>query len=111
MATTTSLETESTLTDRYQTTVPETVRRALKLKKRDKLHYSIRPGGEVVLTRGSSADEYDPALNQFLGFLARDIANHPERVQTLDASLVQRIESLVGSVTVDLEAPLSDDEE
>ena len=27
------LEAESTLTDRYQTTVPETVRRALRLKK------------------------------------------------------------------------------
>ena len=37
------LEIDSTLTDRYQTTVPETVRRALKLRKRDKLHYSILP--------------------------------------------------------------------
>ncbi|MFN5651359.1 MAG: type II toxin-antitoxin system PrlF family antitoxin, partial [Actinomycetes bacterium] len=44
------LEAESTLTDRYQTTGPETVRRALKLGKRDKIHYTIRPGGEVVLT-------------------------------------------------------------
>ena len=31
-----TLEVESTLTDRYQTTVPETVRRALQLGKRDK---------------------------------------------------------------------------
>ena len=44
------LETESTLTDRYQTTVLETVRRALNLGKRDKIHYTIRPSGEVVLT-------------------------------------------------------------
>lgn len=36
------LKTESTLTDRYQTTVPETVRRALRLGKRDTLRYSIR---------------------------------------------------------------------
>ena len=48
-----TLEVESTLTDRYQTTVPETVRRALQLGKRDKLHYTIRPGGEVVLTRSA----------------------------------------------------------
>ncbi|WP_206165702.1 type II toxin-antitoxin system PrlF family antitoxin, partial [Citrobacter braakii] len=34
-----TLEAESTLTDRYQTTVPETVRRALRLGKRDKIHY------------------------------------------------------------------------
>ncbi|TAL82637.1 MAG: hypothetical protein EPN62_04060 [Candidimonas sp.] len=39
------LEVESTLTDRYQTTVPETVRRALGLDKRDKIHYTIRPHG------------------------------------------------------------------
>ena len=45
------LEVESTLTDRYQTTVPETVRRALSLGKRDKIHYTIRSSGEVVLTR------------------------------------------------------------
>jgi len=47
----TTLEAESTLTDRCQTTVPETVRRALRLGKRDKIHYTIRPSGEVVLTR------------------------------------------------------------
>ena len=37
------LEVESTLTDRYQTTVPETVRRALKLGKRDQIHYTLQP--------------------------------------------------------------------
>ncbi|MFM8481213.1 MAG: type II toxin-antitoxin system PrlF family antitoxin, partial [Gammaproteobacteria bacterium] len=30
-----AMQVESTLTDRYQTTVPETVRRALRLGKRD----------------------------------------------------------------------------
>lgn len=34
------LEVESTLTDRYQTTVPATVRQALKIGKRDKIHYT-----------------------------------------------------------------------
>ena len=42
-------EVESTLTGRHKTTVPEFVRRALRLGKRDKLHYTIWPGGEVVL--------------------------------------------------------------
>ena len=50
----TTLEVESTLTDRYQTTVPETVRRVLKLGKRDKIHYTIRLDGEVVLSRGDA---------------------------------------------------------
>ena len=105
------LEVESTLTDRYQTTVPETVRRALQLGKRDKIHYTIRPGGEVVLTRAESTEEDDPVLGAFLGFLSRDIANHPERLQTIDASFVQRLQSLTGGIEVDLDAPLSADDE
>jgi antitoxin PrlF len=106
-----SLEVESTLTDRYQTTVPQTVRRALRLGKRDKIHYSIRPGGEVVLTRVDAAQVDDPVLGEFLGFLARDIADHPQRLKTIDASLVQRLQSLSGGIEVDLEAPLSADDE
>ena len=102
---------ESTLTDRYQTTIPETVRRALRLDKRDKIHYSIRPCGEVVLTRSALTEGNDPVLGQFLRFLARDIASHPERLQAVDAGLVQRLQTLVGDVEVDLDAALSADDE
>ena len=97
--------------DSYQTTVPETVRRALRLGKRDNIHYTIRPNGEVVLTRAPPGDGDDPALMPFLGFLARDLAEHPERLQAVDAGLAQRIQALVGGVEVDLEAPLSADDE
>ncbi|MCA3284959.1 MAG: type II toxin-antitoxin system PrlF family antitoxin [Roseomonas sp.] len=100
-------EVESTLTDRYQTTVPETVRRALRLGKRDKLHYTIRPGGEVVLTRAEPTEGNDPLLGQFLSFLARDIAQQPERLQAVHANLLQRLHALIEDVEVDLEAPLS----
>ncbi|MEN9765897.1 MAG: Antitoxin protein [Pseudomonadota bacterium] len=106
-----NLDVESTLTDRYQTTVPETVRRALRLSKRDKIHYSIRPSGEVVLTRAEASEGDDPVLGQFLGFLARDIASHPERLRAVDAGLVQRLQSLVGGIEVDLDAALSADDE
>lgn len=106
-----TLEVESTLTDRYQTTVPETVRRALRLGKRDKIHYTIRPGGEVVLTRAEAAEGDDPVLGRFLGFLARDIASHPERLLAVDANFVQRLQSLTGGIEVDLEAALSADDE
>jgi antitoxin PrlF len=106
-----TLEVESTLTDRYQTTVPETVRRALRLGKRDKIHYTIRPGGEVVLTRVQATDVDDPVLGQFLGFLARDLASHPERLQAIDSTFVQRIQSLTGGIEIDLDAPLSADDE
>ncbi len=106
-----TLEVESTLTDRYQTTVPEIVRRALRLGKRDKIHYTIRPGGEVVLTRVDIPEADDPVLGQFLGFLSRGIASHPERLQAVDAHFLRRIQSLVGGITIDLDAPLSADEE
>jgi antitoxin PrlF len=99
------------ITDRYQTTVPETVRRALGLSKRDKIHYTIRPGGEVVMTRAEASEGDDPVLGQFLGFLARDMASHPERLQVVDANLAQRIQSLVGGIEVDLDATLSADDE
>lgn len=105
-----TLEVESTLTDRYQTTVPETVRRALGLNKRDKIHYTIRPGGEVVLTR-AEAQEDDPVISEFLNFLANDIAQHPEHVLAVGSSLLARINSLVDASEVDLDAPLSADDE
>ena len=106
-----NLEVESTLTDRYQTTIPETVRRALKLGKRDKIHYAIRPDGAVLLSRSVDPEIADPVLGQFLEFLAQDIANHPETLTSIDAGLVRRIQALVGNVEVDLDAPLSADDE
>ena len=106
-----TLEVEFTLTDRYQTTVPEMVRRSLRLGKRDKVHYSIRPNGEVVLSRAEVPEANDPVLGQFLAFLSRDIAEHPDRLQVLDASFVQRLQSLTMGIEVDLDAPLSADDE
>lgn len=106
-----NFEVESTLTDRYQTTVPETVRRALKLGKRDKIHYTIRPSGEVVLTRVEASGSDDPVLGQFLSFLAADITRYPERLKSVDTGLVQRLQSLVGGVDVDLDTVLSADDE
>ena len=44
--------------------------------------------------------------NLFIGFLSRDIANHPERLKIVDATLVQRLQSLVGHIDVDLDAAL-----
>ena len=106
-----TFDVESTLTDRYQTTVPEAVRRALRLGKRDKIHYTVLPGGEVMLPRVETPEVDDPVLGQFLGFLSRDIAKHPERLRSLDARFVQRLQSLLGDVKVDLDAALSADDE
>src|SRR3546814_16787163 len=69
----TTLYAESTLTNRYQTTIPKAVRRVLGLKKRDKIQYSIRANGEVVLSRGESNDEEEPVLGIFFAFLEHAI--------------------------------------
>lgn len=103
------LEAESTLTDRYQTTVPEPVRRALHLGKRDRLVFKVLDAETVVVTRKSPASEEDPVLGQFLSFLARDMAAHPERIHPVTADLVTRAKELVHGIEVDLDAPLSDD--
>lgn len=107
-----TLEIESTLTDRYQTTIPDTVRKALGLSKRDKLHYSIRPGGEVLLTRADTSNDDDPAISAFLTFLAQDITAHPDRLQALPASLEDSLRDLASKVgELDLNAPLSEADE
>jgi len=107
---TAKLTVESTLTDRYQTTVPESVRRALNLGKRDKIRFTLQPDGKVVLTRADDS-EVDPVLQRFLDFLANDIANNPQHVQTLGTGLAERIQTLVSHVEIDLNAPLSDEDE
>ncbi len=105
------LQVESTLTDRYQTTVPEIIRRALRLGKRDKIQFSIRSNGEVVLSRSDRSGDDDPVLGTFLEFLARDVVNHPERLEVVDQSFMDRIFSAVGECDIDLDAPLSAEDE
>ena len=107
----TIFQVESSLTERYQTTVPESVRRTLKLGKRDKIRYTIRPDGDVVMSRVDVIEEEDPVMGQFLNFLARDFANHPERLASIEAGLADRIQSLISGVKIDLDAPLSEDDE
>lgn len=102
------LRAESTLTDRYQTTVPEPVRRALNLGKRDRIRYEVRASGEVVLSRVPSHE--DPALAPFLALLERDVASHPERLLPVAATL-KRLEDLVDGVEIDLDQPLGADDE
>jgi antitoxin PrlF len=104
MATTPELE--STLTDRYQTTVPDGVRRALKLGKRDKIRYRVQPDGAVLMTRASPGDEDDPVLGEFLRFIEHDITTHPRHVRAVGEKLRSKIQALVGRMKVDLDQPL-----
>ena len=103
------LEAESTLTDRYQTTIPEPVRRALGLKKRDAIRYVLLPDGQVRIARRPEEGE-DPAVSSFLSFLAQDIGNG-RAVARANSDLVAHIRQLVAGVEVDLDAPLDPEDE
>ncbi len=105
-----SLYSDSTLTNRYQTTIPEMVRKALRLKKRDKIRYILQSDGSVKISR-IGQDENDPVLTQFLTFLANDISKNPKNVSAINTELVERILPLVSDVELDLDSPLSDEDE
>ena len=100
----------SKLTDRYQTTVPSSVRKLLGLGRGDRIRYCTEPDGRVYI-ESDHASEEDPALAAFLDFIATDIEAHPERVQAFDGSLLDRAKALVVDVEVDLDGPLSPDDE
>ncbi len=105
-----SLSSDSTLTKRYQTTVPDLVRKALCLKKDDKIRYTVEPDGRVLISRVDH-DEDDPVLSRFLTFLANDIGQNPQHVTPVSPGLVDRVRSLVSGVEIDLNQPLSDEDD
>ena len=104
-------ELESTLTDRYQTTVPSPVRRALRLKKRDKIRYCVTERGQVILTRATQDEDSDPVVRKYLQFLARDMEKHPENIKPFPRTLLKHIRELTQGVKVDLDKPLDSDDE
>jgi antitoxin PrlF len=102
------LEVSSTLTDRYQTTVPEAVRQSLQLNRRDRIRYQILSDGGVLLQREEPAHN-DPVVAKFTSFLAADMQNHPENVMLMDERLVESLRALTAGVELDLDAPLPAD--
>jgi antitoxin PrlF len=104
------IQTESTLTDRYQTTIPAPIRKALGLNKKDKIRYTIHPDGTVTIAKNDTADE-DPVLAKFLDFLATDMEANPSNLKVIDSSLRERVSKLVAGVEVDLDLPLTEEDE
>ena len=104
------MESESALTDRYQTTVPEPVRRALNLQKRDRIRYEVMSDGTVTMSKAVE-DGDDEVVGQFLDLLAKDIAKHPERLHVMDSGFTEYLLELVADVEIDLDKPLDPDDE
>jgi antitoxin PrlF len=95
----------SSVTDRFQTTLPKGVRDALGIRRGDQIAYQLQ-GDTVLLKRQSRENETDPALIGFLDLLERDIAAHPGRLRPVPDALVERARALAADVEVDLDAPL-----
>jgi hypothetical protein len=57
------------------------------------------------------ASEDDQVLFGFLSLLDDDIRSHPEKLIALDSTLLARLDSLVGGIEVDINSPLSTDDE
>lgn len=101
---------ESTLTQRYQTTIPAPVRKALGLSKNDKICYTIESDNRVVISRIEDT-ENDPVLGNFLNFLAKDMKDNPEHLGAVNSDVVNRARSLVSNIDIDLDAPLLEEDE
>jgi antitoxin PrlF len=100
---------ESTLTDRFQTTIPKGVREALGLRRGDRVAYRVE-GDRVLLVKADVADQLkDPALGPFLDLLERDLHDRPRAVRSVTKSYVGELRELVSGVEVDLDAPLDEE--
>jgi hypothetical protein len=62
--------------------------------------YVIAPGRLLVTADAPFREKGDPAMEAFLAFLSQDIANAPNQITPLDASLGRRIDVLVEGVNV-----------
>ena len=100
----------SKLTSRYQTTVPNGVRKQLGLGRGDRIRYCTEPDGRVFI-ESDCASEEDPVLANFLDLVANDIEACPQRIRAFDEGLHNRLKALVGDVEVDLDGQLSPDDE
>ena len=97
----------STLTDRYQTTIPREIRSFLNLDKGAQIQYLIDPSGKVYLQNESTNElNEDPVLYSFLKFIEQDMRKSPKRIQPLAAELIHKVQHLVKDVDVDLDQPL-----
>ena len=74
----------------------------LKPASEPEIKFSIKPKPAV---------QQDPELEQFLGFLDKDIESNPQKIRPLTKTLVRQWEDLVGNVEIDLCAPLVDEED
>lgn len=95
---------------RSRRAVPKGLSTNLKSLKRD----SNRLGAESterVDTESDESAEEEQFVGAFLDFIDADIKKHPERVKPLNGALFDHAVELVKNIEVDLDMPLSSEDE
>jgi antitoxin PrlF len=101
-----ALEEISTITAKGQTTIPKSVRQALGVDYGGRIAFRVDKRGVTV----SRADEgEDPAIDEFLGFLAGDLKQRPEAVKALSPDLAARIAALTADMPINLDDEIDGD--
>ena len=100
------IEEISTITAKGQTTVPKAVRQALGVDYGGRIAFRVSGKGVTVVR--ADANE-DPAIGAFLGFLADDIKNHPERIKAIAPDLAARIAALTQGVEANADEAIDGD--
>jgi hypothetical protein len=69
----------------------------------------IAPGRMLVMAVTEGREKADPVMESFLAFLAKDIAQGPEKIRPLSAARERRIARLTRGIAVDLNEDLGDE--
>jgi bifunctional DNA-binding transcriptional regulator/antitoxin component of YhaV-PrlF toxin-antitoxin module len=76
--------TQSTITDKFQTTIPLEVRVALKLKPRQRVSYELRPDGSAIMRPEPGLDELFGSLK-----LKKPVASSREEKRAARAAIAR----------------------
>lgn len=104
------LEIEATVTSRGQTTVPAPIRKALNVGKSGNIVFRLEESGRVTVSK-KDIGEPDPVIGTFLSFLAADMMAHPGSLRPVTAEWLSTISEIVDGVEIDLDKPLSEQDE
>lgn len=95
----TIVQERSRITAKGQTTVPKAVRQALGVSYGGEIAFVVDEHG--VSVRRIEAEEADPVIGAFLGFLEQDMLRNPQNVIAFPPSLADRMAALTEQVRVD----------
>lgn len=70
----------------------------------------IGPGRMLVVAAKKTPKREDPVIASFLSFLAADMQKHPDRIQSLDSGLMDRIGKMVARMPMQSDESLGDEE-